>query len=330
MTIPRISVLIPTYNYARYLPEAIESVLEQDFQDFELLVSDNGSTDGSTEIISGYAAQDSRVRFHAHPANLGMVQNFNWCLSQARGEFIKFLASDDKLASRQALTRLVELLDTNASATLAASARFVIGENSEVLETWNDFGKPGLHPGTEVIACCLDGYRNLVGEPSAVMFRRRDASRGFNPRYRQLVDLEMWFHLLERGDFAYTSGILCCFRRHAQQQTEANKAGQIAERDALRLLGEYCAKPYLRKKGFRERQFAMIYDLRKRRKRDAHVPLDALQAEQELSAQMNRFRYAVYCSRRRIARPFQNLERWCKQHWFRAEPAEHLRTPTIE
>src|ERR1035441_7330528 len=106
MALPRISVLIPTYNYARYLPEAIESVLEQDLRDLEVLISDDGSTDGSAEVIACYAAKDSRIRFQIHPANLGMVQNWNWCLSAARGEYIKFLFGDDKLASRQALRKL--------------------------------------------------------------------------------------------------------------------------------------------------------------------------------------------------------------------------------
>src|SRR3974377_931912 len=102
MTSPKVSVLVPTYNYARYLPEAIESVLEQDFQDFEVLISDDCSTDGSAEVIARYAAKDSRIRFKIHPANLGMVENWNWCLSEARGDYIKFLFGDDRLAGREA------------------------------------------------------------------------------------------------------------------------------------------------------------------------------------------------------------------------------------
>src|SRR5471032_2980636 len=106
MTAPKVSVLIPTYNYARFLPEAIESILAQDFQDFELLISDDCSTDNSAEVIARYAAQDKRIRFQIHSANLGMVQNWNWCLSQARGEFIKYVFGDDKLASPTAITQM--------------------------------------------------------------------------------------------------------------------------------------------------------------------------------------------------------------------------------
>ena len=72
---PKISVLIPTYNYARFLPAAVESVLAQDFREFELLISDDASTDGSAEVIRSYAERDSRIRFRLHTANLGMVKN---------------------------------------------------------------------------------------------------------------------------------------------------------------------------------------------------------------------------------------------------------------
>jgi glycosyltransferase involved in cell wall biosynthesis len=318
MTSPKVSVLIPTYNYVRYLPEAIESVLEQDWRDLELLISDDGSTDGSREVIARYAAQDSRIRFQIHPTNLGMVRNWNWCLSEARGEYIKFLFGDDKLASRQALGKLLQVLETNASVALTASARYVIGENSEVLETWDDFRTPGVHNGREVIARCLEENRNLIGEPSAVLFRRRDAARGFNLSYRQIVDLEMWFHLLEKGSFAYTREPLCYFRKHAQQQTEVNKAGQTGEKEALRLFREFRVKPYLEPGRLSACRFSTLYRLRKQRKRGAHVPQEMLQAERDLSAQINRFWYAAWWLRRRITRPFQNLYQWAERRSHRA------------
>jgi len=71
---PKVSVLVPTYNYARFLPEAIESILAQEFTDYELIVSDDASTDDSADIIRPYAARDSRIRAEFHPANLGMVR----------------------------------------------------------------------------------------------------------------------------------------------------------------------------------------------------------------------------------------------------------------
>jgi glycosyltransferase involved in cell wall biosynthesis len=85
MNSPRVSVLIPTYNYGRYLAEAIESVLAQDFLDLELLIVDDCSTDNTREVIQPFCDRDARVHFTVNSTNLGMVNNWNHCLKQARG-----------------------------------------------------------------------------------------------------------------------------------------------------------------------------------------------------------------------------------------------------
>jgi glycosyltransferase involved in cell wall biosynthesis len=314
MKLPRISVLIPTYNYARYLPEAIESVLAQDWRDLELLISDDGSTDGSAEVIAACAAKDSRIRFRIHPINLGMVQNWNWCLSEARGEYIKFLFGDDKLASRHALGKLVELLETTPAATLAASARYVVGEKSEILELWDSFRKPGVHSGSEVMVQCLNQTGNLIGEPSVALFRKRDAARGFNLNYRQLVDLEFWFHLLERGDFVYSPEPLCCFRKHAAQQSEVNGAGGIGKWELFQLFGDYRATACNKGQDVRWRQFnRLYYELRKNRRRSAYVPEELLELESDMSERISRFWYAAYWSRRKITRPANHFFKWLER-----------------
>nr|VFJ62077.1 MAG: Glycosyl transferase family 2 [Candidatus Kentron sp. DK] len=185
MTKPKISVLIPTYNYARYLPEAIESVLKQDWQDLEVLISDDASTDESANVIARYAAIDNRIRVKIHLANMGMVENWNWCLSQARGEYIKYLFGDDVLASPRALSRFVESLESNPSAVLVVSSRYLINENSRIVDVGNDFKAFGFHSGSDAITRCMKRYKNLLGEPSVVMFRRFAAERGFDTAYRQ-------------------------------------------------------------------------------------------------------------------------------------------------
>jgi glycosyltransferase involved in cell wall biosynthesis len=321
MTVPKVSVLIPTYNYARYLPEAIESILAQDFRNFELLISDDCSTDNSAEVIARYAARDSRIRFQIHSANLGMVQNWNWCLSQARGEYIKFIFGDDRLATRQALGGLIELLETNASAVLAVSARSVIDENSKIVEVWDDLGSSGLYQGREIIARCWErNCCNLIGEPSAVLFRKRDAARNFDVAYRQIVDLEMWLHLLEKGDLAYTTEALCCFRRHRQQQSEVNHVNQVVEREGLRLFFIYDRKAYLKAR-LRMGSFNQLYNIKKHLKRHRGQDADMLQAERELSARLGKFWYAACWLRHKITKPFLNLQRSLKKRLPVAVPS---------
>jgi len=264
---PKISVLIPTYNYARFLPEAIESVLAQDLTDFELILSDDCSRDESAEIIRRYASQDSRIRAHLHPANLGMVPNWNWCRQQARGEYLQFLFGDDRFSSPQALGKMAAMLDQHASASMAVCARHVIDEHSEIFDFWDHLETEGLHRGYDVGRRCLLQLQNLIGEPSVVMLRADRLKRGFDPRYRQIVDLELWCHVLQTGDLAYTKEPLCQFRRHARQQSEANSELQIGQREYTLLFQHYLdyylppGTPF----SFKDKQwlFTITYYLRK-------------------------------------------------------------------
>src|SRR6185369_13911842 len=118
----KVSVCIPTYNYGNYIAETIESVLAQNYSDFELLIIDDGSTDRTAEIVDSYARQDPRIRLIVNEVNLGMVENWNSCLEQAKGEYIKFVFGDDLLASPDALGRMTALLDNDNTVSLVCSA----------------------------------------------------------------------------------------------------------------------------------------------------------------------------------------------------------------
>ena len=303
MTVPRVSVLIPTYKYARYLAEAIESVLGQEFADFELLISDDGSDDGSAEVLREYARQDPRVRAYVQPANIGMVQNWNWCLSQARGVYVKYVFGDDKLARPQALGKMVAMLEANPCAALAVSAREVIDEQSKIVEVWDHFGASGVHSGAESIFRCLS-QGNVIGEPSVVMFPRELATRGFSVSYQQLVDAEMWLHLLERGSLVYTSEPLCAFRRHPLQRTEMNKPSLVHRNEYLRLALDYSESPALKDFDTRTIQFLRLYQSRKYRKQESwEAP------RRKLMQRLGRLPYIAYWFRRKLTNPFLNLMR---------------------
>jgi len=309
MKSPKVSVLIPTYNYARYLPEAIESVLQQEFADFEVLIADDCSTDHSAAIIQDFARRDSRIRYQFHSPNMGMVANWNWCLQQARGDYVKYLFGDDRLAGPQSLGTLVAALDAAPTATLAASARYVLDEQSRIVDLWNPLST-GLHRGAAVIMQCLAQDQNLIGEPTAVMFRRHQGQRGFHPAYRQLVDLEMWFHLLESGDLVYIAEPLCCFRRHSRQQTVVNERDRVGQYEGLQLLATYAAKPGLSKEALlRHALFIQVYHARKARRRDPR----RFALAQPLQRQLGWPWYLVYWVRRRLTQPFKNLRRAIRQ-----------------
>jgi glycosyltransferase involved in cell wall biosynthesis len=235
-----VSVCIPTYNYGHVLPDAIESVLGQTFTDFEIVVVDNCSTDGTEEIAARYLRQDGRVRYFRNEANVGMVGNWNRCLQYARGEFVKILCADDLLAPA-CLEESVRLLTTGTAVSLAASARRIVSQDLSTVLTKRYADRVLSAPGKEIIHTCLE-KGNLIGEPTAVMFRRNQAARGFDDRYVYIVDLEMWLHLLEQGDFAFTPQELCSIRLHGGQETVGAIATLAFADDEHLLLDEYVGK----------------------------------------------------------------------------------------
>ncbi len=240
---PKLSVCVPSYNTAKYIAEALESVLVQSFTDYELLVIDDCSTDGTLDIVASYAARDPRIVVRSNERNLGMVENWNMCLHHARGEYVRYLFGDDLLSSKEALAKMVAVLDHDQRVSLVASSRNTIDAASRTTGTVSWFREGPAVAGTGIINRCLVEQKNLIGEPSVVMFRREQAGRGFDPRFRQLVDLEMWFHLLEKGRFAYMEEPLTSFRVHHEQQTTRNV--QFVFDDRFLLYEEYLHKPYV-------------------------------------------------------------------------------------
>jgi glycosyltransferase involved in cell wall biosynthesis len=118
---PRLTVLLPTYNRAASLPRAIDSVLAQTRGDFELLISDNASTDDTKDVCARYAELDRRVRHFRQPINRGPIPNFNWLLEQARSEFVLLLADDDWLDADY-VERCVEAIEADASLSIVTGA----------------------------------------------------------------------------------------------------------------------------------------------------------------------------------------------------------------
>jgi glycosyltransferase involved in cell wall biosynthesis len=292
---PSVSILIPTYNYARYLPEAIDSALAQDFTDFELIIADDASSDNTEGICRAYETSDPRIRFFRHEKNLGMVENWNWCLRQARGMYIKYLLADDRFNRPHALRRLVEAM-SRPGVSLAVSARELMDEDSVITGIWNPLGRTDrVLDGAAVSVKCLERNINLIGEPSAVIFRREDAERGFDPAFRQLVDLEMWLHLLQRGNPAYLHEPLCCFRRHAGQQTAVNREAGLHLKELIRLGG------YMPEHKARRMKFRWLHQLKKSRSADGAELIALLR--KDFSAP------AYFCSmlEYRLSRPFRNL-----------------------
>jgi glycosyltransferase involved in cell wall biosynthesis len=132
-TAPRLSVGLPVYNSSSYVAESIEALLGQSFDDFELIISDNASTDDTGDICQRYARQDSRIRYFRQAKNVGLAPNHNFCVEQARAELFKWAAGDD-LYHRDLLLRCVEVLDERPEVVLAHSYTAIIDGAGQVYQ----------------------------------------------------------------------------------------------------------------------------------------------------------------------------------------------------
>lgn len=132
---PRLSVGLPVRNGERFLAESLEALLGQTYTDFELIVSDNCSTDSTEEICRRYAKEDSRIRYYRQPRNIGLAPNHNFVVQEARGEFFKWAAGDD-LYARDLLERCIAALDENPDVVLVHSWSARIDTSGQVTKAF--------------------------------------------------------------------------------------------------------------------------------------------------------------------------------------------------
>jgi glycosyltransferase involved in cell wall biosynthesis len=131
--VPRLSIGVPVYNGEQYLAEALDALLGQSYEDFELIISDNASTDGTEDICRHYVIQDPRIHYVRQPRNIGCAPNHNFVFQQARGELFKW-ASHDDLYGRDLLGRCVEALDEHPHVVLAHSWTAMIDSTGNVTQ----------------------------------------------------------------------------------------------------------------------------------------------------------------------------------------------------
>ena len=132
---PRIIIGLPVYNGQDYLEKALDSILAQTYTDFDVIISDNASTDRTEEICRGYASKDSRVRYYRSETNLGVSRNFNRVFELSSSEYFKWAAHDDVLAP-ESIARCIEVLDKDQSIVLCHSKTGRIDEHGQGTGTY--------------------------------------------------------------------------------------------------------------------------------------------------------------------------------------------------
>ena len=227
---PRVSVCIPTYNRAQYLRATISSALEQDFRDFEVIVSDDGSHDQTSEVVRSFS--DERIRYNRNQRNLGLWGNTNRCLGEARGQYVIVLQDDDAMLPGL-LGREVEALGNHPGVVLVHAASQQMDAAGRVInlppQSW-----PQEAAGLDFIRLLWSGAQYGVAMSSA-MFRRSAAQElgGFNPGLLFCADADMWQRMAFKGQVAFLAQVLVSIRVHSGQVTSQilfDQSTMLAER----------------------------------------------------------------------------------------------------
>lgn len=267
-----VSVLLPVFNGERYLARAIESVLQQSYENFELIIFDDFSTDQSLRIIEAFAARDSRIKHWRSAQRLGVYENFNQCLGQAQGYYIKPFAQDD-LLGRDALKVMVRQMEAHPSVSLlcigsqiidifsepitrnniegagqGADAKYVDAKFSGADAKFKGLGKansayifkPGrVVPSSEVLENCLFPLANPLGEPSSMMFKAEAQGKGFDSRLHQFADVDYWMRIVMNGDYLIVPDVHVEIRRHGGCATLLSNRSMMGACDLIKISRKY-------------------------------------------------------------------------------------------
>ena len=222
--LPTVSVIVPNYNHARFLRQRIDTILAQTFQDFELILLDDCSTDESRPILREYAS-DTRVRLEFNEVNSGSpFKQWKKGLGIACGKYI-WIAESDDYADPHLLDRLVGVLDSDSAVVFAYCRSQVVEENGSVAG-FVDSRLRHLEPQRWTADFCADGreecrscfvYRNVTANASSVVFRKAVCERvgGVDDTLRTSGDWKLWAAMALTGKVAYVSEPLNYYRYHA-------------------------------------------------------------------------------------------------------------------
>ena len=217
---PKVTVLMSCYNGQRWVGDAIESVLSQTYENFEFFIIDDGSKDGTLEIINGYAKKDSRITVFAK-SNTGLSNSLNIGILKANGQWIARLDQDDLCEPRR-LELQLEYVESHPDVILLGTDFIEINENDKVLKSHT---YPSKHQ--RLVHNLLRCKRFF---PHSSAFYRTEIARetgGYRQQVRHSEDHDLWLRISEYGQLACLNIPLIRFRTHSSQAT-LEEGGRIA------------------------------------------------------------------------------------------------------
>lgn len=222
---PRVSVIIPSYNHEKYIAEAIQSILDQTYQDFEIIITDDGSTDNTVEVIKTF--QDSRIRLYCFNENQGAVAAANHCIQKAKGDFIALLNSDDVFFKNK-LEKQIEILENNINVGAIFSYAQLIDENSNYIVNEEHYYNKIFIQFNRSKFEWLNYFfynGNCLCHPSILIKKECYETLGhYDPRFAQLPDFEYWIRLCKKYEIFIIPKKLIKFRiRDNQANASADR-----------------------------------------------------------------------------------------------------------
>lgn len=232
MANPKISVLMPVYNGSEYLQESIDSILHQTYTDFEFIIIDDASTDGTWEILKLNSQRDDRIRLLQNSENLGLIKTLNKGIDAALGKYIARQDADD-ISMLNRFEREIDILESQPDCVMVSSDIQVVQNSSKkVIETLKRSCKP------EIVAWYLLFY-NHVGGHSQVMYRRDSvlALGGYSEAQPHIEDYELWCRFSEAEQkIVILPEVLLTYRRHEHsvsakkgKEQDINRCNQVSK-----------------------------------------------------------------------------------------------------
>jgi len=219
----KISVLMPVYNGEKFLKEAIDSILNQSFKDFEFLIINDGSTDRSKKIILSY--QDQRIRFFENKKNLGVAKTLNRGLKLAKGKYIARMDADD-ISLSDRFKKQVEFMEKNPQVAVCGTWVKLIGNHN----IWQS-------PGDDKTIKSLSLFYSSIYHPTALirndLLKRYNLS--YNPSFIHAEDYELWVRIMEKTKVVNLQEVLLFHRIHSKEAGKIYRQTQVKNANRIRL-----------------------------------------------------------------------------------------------
>jgi glycosyltransferase involved in cell wall biosynthesis len=229
---PEISIVVPTYNYGHFIDQCLQSILDQTFQDYEVIIMDDYSSDATKNIVQKYLG-DRRIRYLKNKANLKQPRNCNKGAMLAKGEYICFLHADDMFLPHN-LEKKIQVLRKNLNIAAVFSGVYLMNADGNIVQELKHEGRPDLNYVGE-----RDDYHDLmknnyIPTPSDVLIRKECFQKvgGFNEKLINGCDWELWIRLAKEYKLAFIREPLIAYRMHgANLHTDLRRKNDVVVKD---------------------------------------------------------------------------------------------------